>query len=78
MIYSDLKNVCCSNKISTEQKNFHPNAIAEISDALIRHNESLLDGKYAVNLVKFISDANHLATKNKQELKTENYEISHS
>lgn len=78
MIYSDLKNVCCSNKISTEQKNFHPNAIAEISDALIRHNESLLDGKYAVNLVKFISDANHLATENKQELKTENYEISHS
>ena len=78
MIYSDLKNVCCSNKISTEQKNFHPNAIAEISDALIRHNESLLDGKYAVNLVKCISDANHLATKNKQELKTENYEISHS
>ncbi|MGV0994970.1 Gfo/Idh/MocA family protein [Empedobacter falsenii] len=78
MIYSDLKNVCCSNKISTEQKNFHPNAIAEISDALIRHNESLLDGKYAVNLVKFISDANHLATKNKQELKTENYEIPHS
>lgn len=78
MIYSDLKNVCCSNKISTEQKNFHPNAIAEISDALIRHNESLLDGKYAVNLVKFISDANHLAIENKQELKTENYEISHS
>ena len=78
MIYSDLKNVCCSNKISTEQKNFHPNAIAEISDALIRHNESLLDGKYAVNLVKFISDANHLATINKQDLKTENYEISHS
>ncbi len=78
MIYSDLKNVCCSNKISTEQKNFHPNAIAEISDALIRHNESLLDGKYAVNLVKFISDANHLATENKQELKIENYEISHS
>ncbi|MFV0143217.1 MULTISPECIES: Gfo/Idh/MocA family protein [unclassified Empedobacter] len=78
MIYSDLKNVCCSNKISTEQKNFHPNAITEISDALIRHNESLLDGKYAVNLVKFISDANHLATENKQELKTENYEISHS
>ncbi|MGV0947068.1 Gfo/Idh/MocA family protein [Empedobacter falsenii] len=78
MIYSDLKNVCCSNKISTEQKNFHPNAIAEISDALIRHNESLLEGKYAVNLVKFISDANNLATENKQELKTENYEISHS
>ncbi|MFV0171396.1 Gfo/Idh/MocA family oxidoreductase [Empedobacter falsenii] len=78
MIYSDLKNVCCSNTISTDQKNFHPNAIAEISEALIHDNNSLLDGKYAVNLVQFISDANHLATQNKQEVKTKNYEISHS
>ncbi|MGU9938415.1 Gfo/Idh/MocA family protein [Empedobacter brevis] len=78
MLYSDLKNVCCSNKMSTEQKNFHPNAITEISEALIRNNESLLEGKYAVNLVKFISEANRLANENKQELKIENYEISHS
>ena len=61
MIYSDLKNVCCSNKISTEQKNFHPNAIAEISEALISQNESLLEGKYTVNLVQYIADANRLA-----------------
>ena len=78
MIYSDLKNVCCSNKISTEQKNFHPNAIAEISEALSLQNESLLEGKYAVNLVKFISEANQFAENNKRQQKTENYEISHS
>ncbi len=78
MVYSDLKNVCCSNKISTDQKNFHPNAITEISDALLRHNESLLDGKYAVNLVQFISDANRIAAENKALQKTNNYEISHA
>ncbi|MGV0922342.1 Gfo/Idh/MocA family oxidoreductase [Empedobacter tilapiae] len=78
MIYSDLKNVCCSNKMSTDQKNFHPNAITEISEALTRHNESLLEGKYAINLVKFISEANYLAEENKQKQITENYEISHS
>lgn len=78
MLYSDLKNVCCSNKISSEQKNFHPNAIFEISDALLRHNESLLEGKYALNLVKFITDANKFAEENKQLNKSENYEISHS
>lgn len=78
MLYSDLKNVCCSNKISTDQKNFHPNAIFEVSDALLRHNESLLEGKYALNLVKFITDANTLAEENKLKLKKENYEISHS
>ena len=78
MIYSDLKNVCCSTKISTDQKNFHPNAIAEISDALMHDNESLLEGKYALNLVKFISDANELAEENKAQQIKNNYEISHA
>ena len=78
MIYSDLKNVCCSNKISTDQKNFHPNAIAEISEALISQNESLLEGKYAVNLVQFIADANRLAAESKQDFKKQDYEISHA
>lgn len=78
MLYCDFKNVCCSQKISTEQKNFHPNAIAEISDSLIRKNESLLDGKYALNLVKFICEANKLAKFEKNKLKTKDYEISHT
>ena len=78
MIYSDLKNVCCSNKISTEQKNFHPNAIAEISEALISQNESLLEGKYSVNLVQCIADANRLAAESKQDFKKQDYEISHA
>lgn len=77
MLYSDLKNVCCSNKVSTEQKNFHPEAIQEVSDALFRNKESILDGKFAVDLVQFISTANQFAKENKsQQINT--YEISHS
>ncbi len=66
MLYCDVKNVCCSNNISTEQKNFHPNAIEEISDALLRKNPSVLDGHHALNLVKFIVDANAMAKANKE------------
>ncbi|GGE92679.1 Predicted dehydrogenase [Chishuiella changwenlii] len=80
MIYSDLKNVCCSQKISTEQKNFHSNLVTEISDAMLFNNESLLDGKNALNLVKFITDANFMASNNNKEITrtTDNYEISHA
>lgn len=61
LMYADLKNVCCSEKLSTEQKNFHPNAIQEICEALAENKPSILDGEFAVNLVKFISEANELA-----------------
>ena len=77
MIYSDLKNVCCSKNVSTDQKNFHPLAIAEVTDSLMRHNESILDGKHAINLVKFIAEANVFAKEYKSE-KIESYEVSHS
>lgn len=65
LLYADMKNVCCSEKISTEQKNFHPNAINEICETLSENRQSILDGAHAVNLVKFIADANTLA---KQQL----------
>ena len=77
MIYSDLKNVCCSKNVSTEQKNFHPEAINEISDALMRNNPSILDAHYAINLVKFITEVNSIS-KEKVNNKICNYEISHS
>jgi len=77
MIYSDLKNVCCSKNVSTEQKNFHPEAIQEVADALIRNNESILDGEHAINLVKFISAANKFANELKDP-KNIAYEISHT
>lgn len=77
MQYSDLKNICCSNKVSTDQKNFHPEAIFEVSDALYRHNESILDGHHALNLVKFITTSNQLAKENKPEIHKD-YEISHA
>lgn len=77
MIYSDLKNVCCSKNVSTEQKNFHPNAIYEVADALMRHNESILDGEHAINLVKFITEANRFSQENKKS-KNITYEISHA
>ena len=76
MLYSDLKNVCCSNKVSTDQKNFHPEAISEVSEALNRKNDSILDGAFAVNLVQFIADANHYAKENKT-INTNIYEVSH-
>ena len=67
LIFADFKNVCCSDKLSTDQKNFHPNAIQEIAEALKNDQESILDGHFALNLVKFIADANELA-KVKHEL----------
>ena len=76
MLYSDLKNICCSQKVSTDQKNFHLELIDEVADALMRHNESILDAENAINLVKFIQRANTLAKDNKLTL--EEYEISHA
>lgn len=75
MLYSDLKNVCCSQNVSTEQKNFHSELINEVADALMRHNDSVLDAEHAVDLVNFIESANTLAHNNK--LPTA-YEISHA
>lgn len=62
--YSNLKNVVCSKNMSTEIKNFHPVALAEIRDALSENRDSVLDGEHAVRLVKFIEEANFLADKN--------------
>ena len=76
MLYSDLKNVCCSQKVSTDQKNFHLELIDEVSDALFRNNESILDAKNALNLVKFIQVANKMANDN--NLTPKEYEISHT
>lgn len=56
--YSNLKNVVCpQNNLSTTVKNFHPNAIQEIVEAVSENRESILDGHHAVRLVKFIEDA---------------------
>ena len=76
MLYSDLKNICCSQKVSTEQKNFHTELINEVSDALMRNNESILDAKHAIGLVNFIETATIKANNNK--LESTHYEISHS
>lgn len=77
MLYSDLKNVCCSKNVSTEQKNFHPEAINEIADALLRNNPSILDAHFTINLVKFITEVNSIV-KETVSNKINNYEISHS
>ncbi|MDK7375799.1 MULTISPECIES: Gfo/Idh/MocA family protein [Weeksella] len=61
LLYADLKHLCCSDKLTTEQKNFHPNAMNEIVEALTENKPSILDGKYALNLVQFITDANEMA-----------------
>lgn len=60
--YSNLKNVVCSEtNLSTEQKNFHPKAIAEIVEAINENRPSILDGEHAVKLVKFIENSYQLA-----------------
>ncbi len=63
LLYADLKHLCCSDKLSTEQKNFHPNAMRELVEALTENKPSILDGKFALNLVQFITDANEMAAK---------------
>lgn len=62
MKYCNLKNVVCSNTLSTEVRNFHPKAIAEIVSALSENRPSILDGKYALKLVQFIEESYELAT----------------
>lgn len=60
--YSNLKNVVCSEtNLSTEEKNFHPKAIAEIVEAINENRPSILDGEHAVKLVKFIENSYQLA-----------------
>lgn len=46
--------------MSTEVKNFHPNSYIEIIEALAENRPSVLDGKHAVRLVKFIEEANEI------------------
>lgn len=64
LIYSDIKNVCCSKNVSTTNDNFFTFVIDEVSDALMRHNPSILDGENALGLVKFISDTDQLTNTN--------------
>lgn len=59
--YSNLKNVVCPQNMSTEVKNFHPIAIAEIRDALSENRNSALDGTHAIRLVEFIEQAYNLS-----------------
>jgi len=59
--YSNLKNVVCSQTMSTDVKNFHPKAIAELVDAMKTNRPSVLDGRYATGLVQFIEEAYNLA-----------------
>lgn len=59
--YSNLKNVVCSQNLSTTVKNFHPKAIEEIVEAIKENRSSVLDGHHAVRLVKFIEDAYKLS-----------------
>lgn len=59
--YSNLENVVCPENMSTEVKNFHPIAIAEIRDALSENRNSALDGMHAIRLVEFIEQAYNLA-----------------
>lgn len=63
--YSNLKNVVCSEKnLSTNVKNFHPKAIAEIVEAVAEDRSSVLDGHHAVRLVQFIEESYNLAEVN--------------
>lgn len=61
MRYCNIKNVICSNNLSTEVKNFHPEAIREIVEALKENRPSSLDGKNAIRLVEFIEGAHRIA-----------------
>lgn len=62
MKYCNLRNVVCpQNNLSTTVKNFHPNAIREIVEAVSEDRPSTLDGHHAVRLVKFIEDAYKLS-----------------
>lgn len=62
--YSNMKNVVCSNtNQSTETKNFHPAAIAEIVETLAENRASILDGDHALRLVQFIERAHQFGKK---------------
>jgi UDP-N-acetyl-2-amino-2-deoxyglucuronate dehydrogenase len=58
--FSNLKNVVCSQNLSTEVRNFHPKAIEEIVNAISENRPSALDGKYAIRLVEFIEGAHQI------------------
>lgn len=60
MKFINLKNIVCSQNLSTEIKNFHPKAIEEIVDSITENRASALDGKYAIRLVEFIEGAHQL------------------
>jgi predicted dehydrogenase len=60
--YSNLKDeVYSGQNFSTEVKNFHPKAYEEIVSAMAENCASVLDGEFAVDLVKFIEGAYHLS-----------------
>ncbi|ANI89829.1 oxidoreductase [Arachidicoccus ginsenosidimutans] len=52
--YADLAENISLENISTEQKNFHSEAIADVIDSLQNHAASVLDGSNALPLIRFI------------------------
>lgn len=61
--YCNVEGVQATEENSTENRNFHPLALSEISAALSENRASVLDGVHAVRLVKFIEEA-HLLCQN--------------
>lgn len=55
--YCNMENEVATEDFSTEVKNFHPQAISEIVEALTENRNSTLDGEHALRLVKFIEEA---------------------
>lgn len=67
LVYCNMQEEIDTAEHSTEIKNFHPYAMTEIVEALNENRPSVLDGQYAVNLVKFIEDV-HLIAEKKLEI----------
>lgn len=59
--YCNVEGIDTFENYSTEIKNFHPLAIAEIIDAIENDRPSILDGEHAVRLIKFIEGVHQKA-----------------
>lgn len=68
LVYCNMQEEIDTAEHSTEVKNFHPLAMKEIVQALNENRASILDGQYAVNLVKFIEEV-HLKANKKLKIK---------
>jgi predicted dehydrogenase len=63
VLYCNVQGVEAEEKHSTETKNFHPQAMAEVMASITDNRPSVLDGSHAVRLVEFIDGA-HLSGRN--------------